>query len=257
MSRYAIVSILFLSAFIMLLAIDGMVHIPLYWFILLVILFLIIKIYGVTVLSAQFFVPVLYKAKLPTNTIAITFDDGPIAGNTERVLDILKEHNIKSTFFCIGSRAKENPNLLKRIVAEGHALGNHTYWHGKTFDLLPSNRVEKELIDTNQVIQQATGVAPRFFRPPYGVTNPMIARAVTRQKYTVIGWSVRSFDTIIKDKKKLFNRVTRQLKAGDIVLFHDYSESMLGILPEFLMHVNKLGLKVVRVDELLNERAYR
>jgi peptidoglycan-N-acetylglucosamine deacetylase len=257
MSRYAKVSILFLSVFIILLMVDGMVQIPLYWFILLVSLFLIIKAYGVTVLAAQFFVPALCEAGPSGNAIAITFDDGPIAGNTEKVLDILKEHSVKSTFFCIGHRVKENPNVIKRMVDEGHVLGNHSYWHRKTFDLFPTNRVEEELMDTNLAIYQTAGVVPRFFRPPYGVTNPMIAKAVGRQKFTVIGWSVRSFDTIIKDKKKLFNRVTRQLKAGDIVLFHDYSESMLSILPDFLKHVNKLGLKVVRVDELLNEKAYR
>jgi peptidoglycan/xylan/chitin deacetylase (PgdA/CDA1 family) len=84
----------------------------------------------------------------------------------------------------------------------------------------------------------------------------MVAKAVRQRNYTVIGWTIRSFDTTIRDRKKLLHRVTRSLSAGDIVLFHDYSDATLDILPAFLDHVKNLGLKVVRVDELVGERGY-
>jgi peptidoglycan-N-acetylglucosamine deacetylase len=257
MSRYAIVSIAFLVLFISSLLVDGLIQIPFNWYVVLIVLYLAINTYGSIVLSMQYFVAVKYKGHPAENAIAITFDDGPVPGNTSRVLDILKAQHVSGAFFCIGNRAHNNPSLLQRIHAEGHVIGNHSYWHGKTFDLLSTNRVLQELSDTNQVIKKLIGLEPKFFRPPYGVTNPMIARAVARKNLTVVGWSIRSFDTIITDRHKLLDRVTRQLKAGDIILFHDYSETMLEILPEFLDHVKQLGLKIVRVDELLNEKAYR
>jgi peptidoglycan/xylan/chitin deacetylase (PgdA/CDA1 family) len=118
-------------------------------------------------------------------------------------------------------------------------------------------RVARELADTDEAIRSAIGQTPRFFRPPYGVTNPMIARVVNRKQYTAVGWSVRSFDTVTDDRAKLLERVTRSLKGGDVVLFHDHCESTLEILPAFFEHVSRLGLKIVRIDELIGEKAYR
>lgn len=256
MSRYAITSIVFLSLFIGSISLDGVIGIPLAWYAVIFVVYIAINVYGSFVLSAQYFVPVRSKANVPVDNISITFDDGPIPGKTERILEILKQHNVESAFFCIGHRVKENPGLVKRIHAEGHLIGNHSYWHGKTFDLLPANRVAKELTDTNAIIHDSIGLSPKFFRPPYGITNPMVAGAANRMGFIVVGWSVRSFDTIIKDKSRLFRRVTKLLKAGDIVLFHDYCESTVEMLPDFLQHVSGLGLKIVRVDKLLNEKAY-
>jgi peptidoglycan/xylan/chitin deacetylase (PgdA/CDA1 family) len=207
-------------------------------------------------MSAQLFLPAKCKSNEATNTIAITFDDGPVGENTEKILSILKKRDVPAAFFCIGHRANNNTELLKRIHNEGHVIGNHSYWHGANFDLLPASRVEKELADTDAVIESCIGMRPLFFRPPYGVTNPMLAKAVKKRKYTVIGWSVRSFDTVSKDKTKLLKRVTGSLKAGDVILFHDYCRITLDILPDFLDQVSALGLKIVRIDELLKEKAY-
>jgi len=84
----------------------------------------------------------------------------------------------------------------------------------------------------------------------------MLASAVKRGGYKTIGWSIRSFDTVIKDSKVLMNRITRSLKGGDVILLHDYTDSTLEILPDLLDHIKKVGLKIVRVDQLLNEKAY-
>jgi peptidoglycan-N-acetylglucosamine deacetylase len=221
-----------------------------------VILYAGFQVYGSVALSAGFFVPVKFKASSAVNAIALSFDDGPIAGKTEKVLDILKTHQATAIFFCIGNRVTDHPDLARRIHDEGHLLGNHSYWHGKTFDLQSSRKIAEELKQTDLAIQKSIGCVPRFFRPPYGVTNPMVAAAVKSGHHVTIGWSIRSFDTTIKDSSKLFERLTSKLAAGDIILFHDYSDSMIDILPAFLKHVSELGLKIVRIDELLSERAY-
>lgn len=212
--------------------------------------------YGSAVLSAQFFLPVKYAGDRNSNAIAITFDDGPIPGRTEEILEILSAHGVLAAFFCIGNRVTDNPGLVRQIHDRGHLIGNHSYWHKPTFDLQSSEQIASELTGTDRAIKDIIGVKPAFFRPPFGVTNPMVARAVHKGNYCTIGWSVRSFDTVITDGTVLLHRITRNLKGGDVILLHDYSNTTLAILPQLLGHIKKLGLKIVRVDELLNENAY-
>lgn len=256
MSRYAVTNIVFVVLIIGSIALNNVFPIPVLWYVFLVVAYAAITTYGTLYISAQFFMPARTRSATSSNEIAITFDDGPIPGKTARLLEILKTHNIHAAFFCIGNRVNEHRDLVRRIHNEGHLVGNHSYWHKPTFDLLPASKVEKELIDTNAAIQSSIGVTPKFFRPPYGVTNPMLATAVKRGGFTVVGWSVRSFDTMTEDRAKLFNRVTKSLKGGDVILFHDFCDSTLDILPDLIKHISDVGLKIVRVDRLLNEKAY-
>jgi peptidoglycan/xylan/chitin deacetylase (PgdA/CDA1 family) len=227
------------------------------WFYLVpVIVYCGFHIYGSINLGAEYFVPVRSRAAVAANAISLTFDDGPIPGKTEKVLEILKNYQAPAAFFCIGHRVKENPSLARRIHAEGHLVCNHSYWHGKTFDLQTTSRIAGELTDTDAIIKNSVGLVPRFFRPPYGVTNPMVAGAIAKTNHITVGWSIRSFDTVIKDSAALMKRITSKLKPGDIVLFHDYSDSMLEILPALLDHISNTGLKIVRIDELLDEKPY-
>jgi len=231
-------------------------NMPLWVYIILTLSYLFIYAAGSIILSMKFFLPVKYKGTAESKAIAITFDDGPVPGKTERILEILSRHQARATFFCIGNRVDKHPALVKRMHDEGHLLGNHSYWHGKTFDLQSSAKIEKELSDTDLALKKAVGITPRFFRPPYGVTNPMVATAVKQRKYETIGWSVRSFDTVTPDSKVLMKRITKSLKSGDMILLHDYCDVTISILPALLEHINKLGLKIVRADELLNEKPY-
>lgn len=256
MSRYAVTNIVFIVLIAGLIALNSILEVSFFWYVIPVLAYAAITTYGTLYISAQFFMPARTKSSAPSNEIALTFDDGPVPGKTSRLLDILKAHNVPAAFFCIGNRVNEHRDVVRRIHNEGHLVGNHSYWHAATFDLLPASKVEKELIDTNTAIHASIGVSPRFFRPPYGVTNPMLATAVKRGGFTVVGWSVRSFDTMTDDREKLFNRVTRSLKGGDVVLFHDFCDSTIDILPDFIKHVSEVGLKIVRVDELLKEKAY-
>jgi peptidoglycan-N-acetylglucosamine deacetylase len=250
------VNIVFLGILILLAGFDWANDVSLWWYGLVLIIYLNIQAYGASVLSAEFFLPVRFQGDRDSNKIAITFDDGPIPVMTEKILDILKEHKVHAAFFCIGNRVNDYPQLTKRIHDSGHLIGNHSYWHGAMFDLQSPHKIAKELKDTDTVIEKVIHKKPNFFRPPFGVTNPMVAAAVEKRGYKTIGWSIRSFDTMTKNGSVLLDRVTRSLKGGDVILFHDYSAATLEILPAFLEEVTKLGLKIVRVDELLKEKAY-
>ncbi len=256
MLKFKTINALFLATLALLLVYERVFALPYRAFGFLLFAYLVIQAYGSAVLSAQFFLPVRYKGNEHSNSVALTFDDGPVPGRTEKILDILKLHEVSAAFFCIGSRVADHPGLAKRIHEAGHLLGNHSYWHRMTFDLQAAQKIGRELSDTDEVIQRTIGVKPNFFRPPYGVTNPMVARAVRMGGYNTIGWTIRSFDTLIKSPATLMARVTKSLKAGDVILFHDNGHTTLEILPALLDHVSKIGLKIVRLDELLNENAY-
>lgn len=256
MLKYRPVNIIFLLILLALVAANFYTHIPVWSYVLLFVIYNAVQVYGSTVLSAQFFVSAKCHGNRAGNAIAITFDDGPLPFMTERILAILKSYRAPAAFFCIGHRVLKSPEILRKISDEGHMIGNHSFLHGKFFDLQSSKKMVNELEKTDRVIEQTIGVKPRFFRPPYGVTNPNLAKAIRRCGHVTVGWNVRSFDTMTKDEEVLFTRVTKNLRAGDIVLFHDYCESTVNVLPRLLDHIAKAGLKVVRVDELLNERAY-
>jgi peptidoglycan/xylan/chitin deacetylase (PgdA/CDA1 family) len=250
------VNIVFLIIAIGLIAVDFFLVLPVFIYVILIVVFVSIQAYGSIVLSANFFIPAVVKG-YQTNAIALTFDDGPVPGKTERILDILKQYEVKGAFFCIGKNAAENSAVVKRIHDEGHILGNHSFFHGKFFDLQTSDSILEELKNTDEVFTTIIGQRPKFFRPPYGVTNPMVANAIRKGKYITVGWTLRSFDTVTKDGNKLLDKLMKEkIQGGDIVLFHDYSESMISILPEFIKHIRSRGFQLVSLDILLNEKAY-
>lgn len=256
MLKFRNVNILFAIAGFVLLGLNWIFPVSQMIYISMIVLYLALVTYGTMVLSAQFFIDVRSSGNNSLNAIAITFDDGPVPGKTEKILDILSSNKVPAAFFCIGNRVDAHPELVRRMYEAGHLLGNHSYWHKNTFDLQSSKKIGQELNDTNDAIQRSVGVRPAYFRPPYGITNPMVARAISKGMFKTVGWTVRSFDTISKNPQSLLRRVTKSLKSGDIVLFHDYCEITSEILPEFLEKVAGRGLKIVRVDQLLNEKAY-
>lgn len=222
----------------------------------LTLVYFIIQVYGSSVLSCSYYLPVISKGGEGSKDVAITFDDGPVAGRTDKILDVLHEHNAPAAFFCIGKRVDAHPQLVRRMHEAGHLIANHSYFHGATFDLQWPASIYAELEATDKAIARAVGSRPALFRPPYGVTNPMVASAVRRGQYTTVGWSVRSFDTVISDRARLLRRITRSINGGDIILLHDHGKHTADILAELLNHISSLGLKIVRVDQLINKDAY-
>ncbi|HEY8934664.1 MAG TPA: polysaccharide deacetylase family protein [Cyclobacteriaceae bacterium] len=235
---------------------DWRIDISTWYYVLLFFIYSLIQAYGVVFVSASFFVPIKCKGERISKSVALTFDDGPLPEMTERILTILNDYQVKATFFCIGHRVEKHPEILTKIDSQGHVIGNHTFNHGKFFDLLSAKEMSAELDKTDEAIQNAIQKKPRFFRPPYGVTNPNLAKAIKRGNYITMGWSVRSLDTVAKEDEKLFQRVTKNLKGGDVILFHDYCEITIRILPRVLEYIQKQRLEIVRLDELMGEKAY-
>lgn len=168
-----------------------------------------------------------------TKQIALTFDDGP-GEYTEQILDILKKENVQASFFLIGNNIAGKEELVKRMKEEGHIIGNHSYDHGRKFDWQSSRLMIQEIEQTNQLIEDITGEKPRYFRPPYGVTNPNLAKAIRATEMKSVAWNVRSFDTMAKSEEKLLKRILKLAKPNAIILLHDRCEITAKILPQLI-----------------------
>jgi len=196
-----------------------------------VIIFLIFIFFGVKNICSQFFLTSKCTSE-DKSKIHFTFDDGPNAETTPKILEVLRKYNRKATFFCIGNKIEKHPEIVKQIIKEEHEIGNHSYSHSNFFDFYKTSKVKAEIEKTNQLIKKITGKECTIFRPPFGLTNPNIAKAVKKLNLEVIGWNIRSLDTI-KDKKNVLKRISKA-KNGDIILFHDTKEQTVEILDEFL-----------------------
>jgi peptidoglycan-N-acetylglucosamine deacetylase len=203
-----------------------------------------------------FFMKSICSVKTSEKIIALSFDDGPAGKKTARMLDILKDNNVEAAFFCIGKNMPDNEDILKRIINEGHIIGNHSNTHNSLFDLYSPKKMLNELELTSQTCQEITGLYPRFFRPPYGVTNPNLKKAVLKGGFISIGWSIRSYDTVIGNEERLLTRILARLKPGAILLLHDTSDSTLKILPRLLKEIRNRGYKMSRLDKMINLNPY-
>jgi peptidoglycan/xylan/chitin deacetylase (PgdA/CDA1 family) len=256
MSKNSKVDIAFLALAVVLLVLMRYYALSVWWLVSIVGVYSIVKVLGVCNLDWEYFMPVKSKAKIFDKRIALTFDDGPLPENTLKILSILKEHTVPAAFFCIGNRIVKHPLIAKEIHQQGHIIGNHSYFHKATFPLQRTQAILAELRNTDHAIRDITGKHPRFFRPPFGVIHPLIANAVMQTNHITIGWGVRSFDTMIKDPEVVLQRILKRVKPGDIILLHDYSDSMVRILPELISTLKEKGFTFERVDTLLNEKAY-
>ena len=247
------------TTFVLYIIVLIMVYLFLPWkgifFIIISLLFLAHLIYCSADICSQAYIQTLCKSDTKANKIAITFDDGPDSDYTPEVLKILDDYNVKATFFCIGNHIKENQKLLEEIDLKGHLIGNHTWSHERWFDLYPSDKMRKDIEKTNGLIFETIGKKTMLFRPPYGVTNPALKRAIKGSNFHTIGWSIRSLDTI-NSTKKTIQRVKKQLSPGSIILFHDNREHIAEILKTFLEYAKSQSYEIVPLDELLNIKAY-
>jgi len=184
---------------------------PFWLLIFLTTIWLGITTYGVVTMKADYFLK-SYSSNphIKQKVVAITFDDGPDQ-NTLKVLAVLRKYNVKATFFCIGKQIETYPEIAKQIIADGHIIANHTYTHAKWIDIYGTKRFIQEIKNADAAIQAIVGKTSLFFRPPYGITNPNIARAIKMTKHYVIGWNKRSFDTIIPSERTILNRITKNL----------------------------------------------
>lgn len=228
-----------------------------YWYFLLVILiWFLLALVGSAFIGSNYHVKAYCNNPNETqNHIALTFDDGPHE-MTIPILDLLKKHQVQATFFCIGKNIEKHPEILKRIIKEGHLVGNHSYSHSHFFDFYRKDEVLKELKKTNELIEKVTGKKVCFFRPPYGVTNPSIRRALAIFPLNVIGWNIRSLDAVIKNEKIVLKRIVKRIVPGGIVLLHDTSQNTVAVLEKILNTLNQKKYQVVSLEQLLNLKAY-
>jgi peptidoglycan/xylan/chitin deacetylase (PgdA/CDA1 family) len=200
--------------------------------------------------------PVTCQGAKNENRVALTFDDGPDPLKTPFIINILKNHSTPATFFCIGKNLAGNEQLVKQIFDEGHLLGNHSFSHSTWFDLFPSKRMRQEMLETDRLINGITGKSPLFFRPPYGVVNPMVSNALKKMHWKTICWNIRSMDTMGYNNHKILNDILGRLKPGSIILLHDKTVFVEKCLDELLTGIQKKGFKVVPLDKLLDTPAY-
>lgn len=229
---------------------------PLIVYLVIFIVYSLLLFYGSYFVSSNFFIEIICAATTNNKEIAISFDDGPVLSYTPAILKLLKEHRVEAAFFCIGNRIKGNEELLVQLHQEGHLIGNHSYSHHFWFDLFSARKMLTDLQLMDRAMENVTGLKPRLFRPPYGVTNPNLRKAIENGNYIPVGWNVRSMDTVIKDETKLLDKVSNAVKPGAILLFHDTSKTTLAILPAFIKQVTDKGYKIVRLDKLLKLKAY-
>jgi peptidoglycan/xylan/chitin deacetylase (PgdA/CDA1 family) len=187
--------------------------------------------------------------------IAMTFDDGPHPTNTPRLLDILRQRNIKATFYVIGQNVQRYPEITRRIVAEGHEIGNHTWSHTKLTTLGDSS-VQEELRRTQDAIVAATGVKPRTMRPPYGAL-------LTRQRemvfnefgYPTVLWSVDPEDWRRPGVDVVCSRILGGASNGAIILAHDLHAPTVDAMPQTLDRLLERGYRFITVSQMLTQKA--
>lgn len=173
--------------------------------------------------SSTFFRPVLVRGPQQGKRVCLTFDDGPAGKFTEQVLDILREHHVPATFFVCGKNVEEHPDLLRRIVREGHEVGNHTYSHLYVF-FKSRRRMAEEIDRTQAIIEKVSGFRPKIFRPPYGARWFGLIPTLLERGMHLILWSALGYDWK-KDGRGITEAVLRGLKPGAVILLHDGRET--------------------------------
>jgi peptidoglycan/xylan/chitin deacetylase (PgdA/CDA1 family) len=183
--------------------------------------------------------------------IAMTFDDGPSTENTPRLLEILKQRNIKATFFLIGQNAEANPDLVRRILAEGHEIGNHSWTHPQ-LSKLSDDRVTAEITKTQDAIKDASGYTPTLLRPPYGAITPRQREWIANQfGLNIILWSVDPFDWKRPGASVISQRILSQVRPGAIILSHDIHKQTVDAMPATLDALIAKGYKFLTVSQLI------
>ena len=247
-------------SFIFAICVIGFLHlffgISLGWLALPSVVYLALIVYGSSIIQANFYTRAYSYAHTSEKEIALSFDDGPNREFTPRVLSTLAQYNALATFFVIGKNIPGNESILKQIDAAGHSIGNHSYTHSFFVDFKSVQGFKNELNQTAEIVFKVIGKRLKLFRPPYGVTSPHLVKASKLLNYSIIGWSIRSFDTTADTAQVITRRVQTQIKPGAIILFHDTSDRTIQVLKETLNFAKENGYRIVSVEQLLKIKAY-
>lgn len=179
--------------------------------------------------------------------IAITFDDGPSNSCTPALLDGLKERGVKATFFLIGQNAEKNPELVKRLDAEGHLIGNHTYHHVE-ITKVSNEEAYEEITKTNEVIYSITGKNTEYMRPPFGLWQRELELDL---EILPVMWTIDPLDWTTENVDEIVNKVVTEAEENDIILMHDCYKSSVEAALRIIDLLKEKGFEFVTVDELI------
>jgi len=194
--------------------------------------------------------------------VALTIDDGPDPEVTPAVLDLLAAHGARATFFCIAERARAQPALVRRIVAAGHSVQNHSLHHLHHFSMMGPHALAREIGDAQALLADLTGTPPHCFRAPAGLRNPLLDPVLHSLGLHLASWTRRGYDTRTADAAVVLQRLQRGLAAGDILLLHDGHARrtaagravLLDVLPPLLQRCAAAGLRPVTLAEAVPRR---
>jgi peptidoglycan/xylan/chitin deacetylase (PgdA/CDA1 family) len=206
---------------------------------------------GASFIGSQMFVRTVCRGGQEQGTIALTFDDGPDPVKTARILDMLEENGCRASFFLIGGKMKNNAGLVRRMAENGHTIGIHSFSHSSLFPVMSGSRIRDEILASKSLVKEITGREAKFFRPPFGVTNPRIFRGLKGTAMVVAGWSIRSMDTRGEEATKVVNRIMRKAGRGEIILLHDTSPHILEILELLLPAIREKRLQCEGLDGMV------
>ncbi len=200
----------------------------------------------------------LPKAAIQRREICLTFDDGPDPRVTPLVLDLLDRHGAKASFFCVGEKAAGLPQLLAEILRRGHSVENHSHRHSHLFSFYGLSRLRRDIGLAQEVLSAGSGARPGFFRAPAGFRGLLLDRVLTEHRLRYVSWTRRGFDGVSTDAVRIFQRLIRDLAAGDILLLHDRSatsgnSAVVQVLPQLLDKIAALNLRAVSLPAALRD----
>lgn len=206
-----------------------------------------------------FFLPIISKGQPGSEGIALTFDDGPSPETTPMILQLLDSYNFKATFFVIGEKAEKHPDLIRAILAAGHTIGNHSWTHDSLLMLRKQKTLHKDIQKSQQLLC-SFGFRPLLFRPPVGITNPLLKSVLQTENLQTVTFSCRAFDGGNKRVTGLAKRILRKISPGDILLLHDLppqgEEGVSALQEEFtllLASLQKKECEVVPLEVLIGK----
>jgi peptidoglycan-N-acetylglucosamine deacetylase len=203
----------------------------------------------------------LPAAAIARREVSLTFDDGPDAEITPRVLDLLDRHRAKASFFCVGEKLAAHPQIAREIVRRGHSIENHSLRHSHAFALYGFFRMAREVASAQAIVASVAGRAPLFFRAPMGLRSPLLDPVLARCRLRCVSWTRRGLDTLDGNPQRVLHRLAGALQAGDILLLHDGGCArtadgkpvMLVVLPMLLERLAAAGLTSVPLPAALGD----
>nr|WP_319395728.1 polysaccharide deacetylase family protein [uncultured Desulfobacter sp.] len=210
-----------------------------------------------------FFLPVVCRGNRKKACVSLSFDDGPDRVTTPLVLDLLQSYQVSATFFVTGKNARRHPDLIARILAQGHTIGNHTYSHDPLIMLKSSRQLKAEIVQTQDVLG-THGIRPLVFRPPAGIANPKLGPVLRELGMTAVNFSCRAMDAGNRNVSGMASKILGRVRPGDIILLHDltprfetpdnqFTRLFLSELESVLDGLESRKLSVVPLSELIGQ----